>query len=123
MVWDSYANAIDSLIEMDRFFSFVNHEGVRDVSHLIFLEMESEQSRENLRTHLISQGVQATSHYRPLNSSHFGKHFGTNRHRCGNSQSFSEQILRLPLHFCLTSDDVQKVVKEIANYKLLKTEN
>lgn len=79
-----------------------------------YIVLESELQRNQLQQHLESQGIQTTTHYRALHRSSFYK----NRYKQQliNTDYFEACLLRLPLHFYLTEQDVLQVCKSVIRF-------
>ena len=58
----------------------------------------------------------ATFHYVPLHSSPGGMKFGRVAGDMTNTQSASDGIVRLPLHYRLESHDVDRVIDEVLGF-------
>jgi dTDP-4-amino-4,6-dideoxygalactose transaminase len=73
--------------------------------HEFYLVCRNETERKSLASILLENGVEAMFHYIPLHSSQFGKQyevFMKNQH----TDSISAALLRLPLHFNMSKEDV-----------------
>jgi dTDP-4-amino-4,6-dideoxygalactose transaminase len=80
--------------------------------HMFAMLLESRESREQLRGHLSTKGVIATSHYEPLHLSPYGeKNFASNT-ALGVATESSDRILRLPLwsHSGLPTDFIANLI-------------
>lgn len=78
-------------------------------SHMFALLLETCDQRDHLIRGLNSAGVQATSHYQPLHLSPFGKQFETTA--LPNTVSFAGRLLRLPIWFNMSDNDIKTVVE------------
>jgi dTDP-4-amino-4,6-dideoxygalactose transaminase len=69
----------------------------KQVSHMFYITVKNETSRERLVDYLKGYGVQAVSHYQNLSKSKAGKIFSPGRIETTQTQKISSRILRLPL--------------------------
>jgi dTDP-4-amino-4,6-dideoxygalactose transaminase len=85
--------------------------------HLFYLLLASQDQRSRLINYLKQAGVYAVFHYVPLHSSPAGKRFG--RVAGGEmtvTDRISERLLRLPLYFEMTPNDIDFVVAQIESF-------
>ena len=85
--------------------------------HLFYILTESQWQRSRLIHHLKQTSIYAVFHYVPLHSSPAGRRFG----RVASSDMavtdrISERLLRLPLYFEMTLDDIDFVVAQIEHF-------
>ena len=80
--------------------------------HMYYLLCESLEQRTKLMNYLKNNGVQTTFHYLPLHSSAYykDKHDGRVLENCDR---YGDTLVRLPLYYELTDDEIQKIVKLI----------
>jgi dTDP-4-amino-4,6-dideoxygalactose transaminase len=83
-------------------------------AHLFYIMLPDAETRQHLIHHLRQQGIMAVFHYLSLHRSAFYqmKHDGRQLPHCDR---FSEGLLRLPLFFELTNDEVDYIIREIRN--------
>lgn len=78
-------------------------------AHIFFIKVENESTRDALINHLKKQGIAAYFHYSPLHLSEMGK-----KYKYGNSvedfsKTESERMLRLPMFYKLTENELELV--------------
>jgi dTDP-4-amino-4,6-dideoxygalactose transaminase len=80
--------------------------------HMYYLLCPSLKARTDLMNFLKNNGVQTTFHYLPLHSSAYynDKHDGRELVNCDR---YADTLVRLPLYYELTDDEIQKIVKLI----------
>ncbi|MBX2958864.1 MAG: dTDP-4-amino-4,6-dideoxygalactose transaminase [Flavobacteriales bacterium] len=78
-------------------------------AHIFFIKVENESKRDALINHLRKQGVSAYFHYSPLHLSKMGKHYQFVNIGEDFSKEVSERMVRLPLFYELTENDVELV--------------
>jgi len=84
--------------------------------HMYYVLLDSLDTRTRLISHLKAQGIFPVFHYIPLHSSPAGRKFG----RCGSTMAvtdrLSERLLRLPLHYAMSDEDITKVSNAISEF-------
>ena len=85
-------------------------------AHIFYILTENLKIRESLRNYLKDNGVLAVSHYVPLHSSKAGLELGRVASKMDVTDSQSEMLLRLPLYYNMSDDDMAYVIKKIRNY-------
>ncbi len=88
----------------------------RHNGHIYYLLLAGADTRDGLRQHLDSRGIQATSHYTPLHSSIAGKHFGRSVGQLTNTDRVAASILRLPMHDVLTEPQQDRVIAAVWDF-------
>lgn len=58
-------------------------------------------------------GILAVFHYVPLHLSPMGQRLGYTEKDCPVTQSFSQQLVRLPFYNDLTEDDQARVIEQV----------
>ena len=79
---------------------------------MYYLLCENLEQRTKLMNYLKNNGVQTTFHYLPLHSSAYYKDKHDGR-VLANCDRYGDTLVRLPLFYELTDDDIQKIVKLI----------
>lgn len=85
-------------------------------AHMFYLLCPSLDYRTKLMGYLKEKGIQTTFHYLPLHSSAYynDKHDGR---VLGNCDRYGDTLVRLPLFYELTDDEVNKIVDAIISFK------
>jgi dTDP-4-amino-4,6-dideoxygalactose transaminase len=84
--------------------------------HIFYMVTRSLQERKDLAAFLNQYGITAVFHYVPLHGSPAGKQYGRT---CGTmeiTERISDCLLRLPLYYEMTQEDVCFVVEKIKNF-------
>ena len=84
--------------------------------HMFYMLLPTLEHRQKLITHLRRHGIESVFHYLPLHLSDMGKHFGGRTGDCPVTERVSDQLVRLPFHNALTSDEQERVVEAILEY-------
>ena len=84
--------------------------------HMFYMLLPTLGLRQGLITHLRQRGIESVFHYLPLHLSDMGKHFGGKTGDCPVTESVSDQLVRLPFHNVLTTEEQERVVGAILEY-------
>lgn len=84
--------------------------------HLCYILAKSREEREALNKHLAEQGINAVFHYVPLHSSPAGRRFCRTHGSMEVTDWASECLLRLPLYYEMSIEDVDRVVDAVAGF-------
>ncbi len=84
--------------------------------HIYYMLCPSLKARTAFMNYLKNNGVQTTFHYLPLHSSKYylDKHDGRELPNCDR---YADTLVRLPLYYELTDEEIRKITKLILNYK------
>jgi len=88
-------------------------EGVEGNGHLFYILLKDLATRSSLIAHLKSRGVHAVFHYVPLHSAPAGRKFGRAAGPMTVTDDIAARLLRLPLFYGLTEEQVAAIVAEI----------
>jgi dTDP-4-amino-4,6-dideoxygalactose transaminase len=78
--------------------------------HMFYLLLPNLELRQKLITYLREHGVYSVFHYLPLHLSEMGQSFGGKIGDCPITERVSDQLIRLPFHNSLTSDEQEQVI-------------
>ncbi len=116
-LWEHYHNSLEdlekrNLIERPSYQSDVVHNG-----HIYFITCRSLEERTQLIQHMKSKGIHTFFHYQALHRSpYFHKISNYKQRTLPMADLFTDQILRLPMYFDLSLEDVSRVVNEINEF-------
>ena len=114
-LWNLYNELLNPLIN-EEFIESVNYpEFSTKNGHNYFIVLKSEEELKSLKLFLLNKGISTVTHYRPLHNSKFFKSFYKGEELV-NTMKFSDRLLRLPLHYYLTEEDVNYIANTIENY-------
>jgi dTDP-4-amino-4,6-dideoxygalactose transaminase len=85
-------------------------------AHIFYIIVKDKEERTRLIKHLKKNGVDAVFHYVPLHSSPAGMKFGRTAGELLNTIGLSERILRLPLYYEMTEEQVYMVTRKIKDF-------
>lgn len=82
-------------------------------SHLFYIILQDENTRNALMNHLKSNGILAVFHYIPLHLSQVGRSMGYVEGQFPVTESMSGRLLRLPFYHDMKQEEQAEVVNEI----------
>jgi len=89
-------------------------------SHLFYILLKDENTRNALMNFLQSHGILAIFHYLPLHLSPIGLSMGYKAGQFPVTESVSGRLLRLPLYYQLKKEEQSEVVRWIGEFFMLK---
>lgn len=117
VIWDQYREGLKPLEELG-FFS-VPHipDYASNNAHMFYIVLKDLNTRSKLIQYLKERGILSVFHYLSLHASPFytSKHNGRN---LSISDKFSDTLLRLPLYFDLTDNEIKTVIQSIKAFFL-----
>ena len=114
-IWNLYKEMLEPL-EKSGFLKLpVIPPDATNNAHMFYIVCKSLNDRTGLIEHLKKHGVMATFHYISLHKSSYYEHHHDGRN-LPNSDQFTEYLLRLPLYFELTDNDVEYITNLICVY-------
>ncbi|PBA31088.1 dTDP-4-amino-4,6-dideoxygalactose transaminase [Mycobacterium intracellulare] len=84
--------------------------------HMFYLLTADIEERTELIAHLRSAGILAVFHYVPLHSSPFAQSLGVPPKHLPNTEELSARLLRLPMHFDLTDQQIEDVASAVFDF-------
>jgi len=90
--------------------------GCSSNGHLFYLLTSSLEERKRLISYLADNGIQAVFHYIPLHSSPAGKRYCRTHGTLTVTEGISERLLRLPLYYEMTEDDIETVCAQVKRF-------
>lgn len=111
IIWNMYYDGLKSLSQKNIALPQVPSNSTNNY-HIFYLICKSEKERTNLISFLNKNKINAVFHYQPLHLSTFflKKH---PKKKLKMAELYANQLVRLPLHNSLTSDDVSRILKTI----------
>jgi len=93
----------------------VNAQGTSN-GHIMYIISDSLDERTRLTAYLRERGIYAVFHYVPLHSSPMGEKYCRTHGDLRHTNGISDRLLRLPLYFGMTDDDVERVVAAVEEF-------
>jgi dTDP-4-amino-4,6-dideoxygalactose transaminase len=88
--------------------------------HIFYIITRSFLERTRLIEYLRGKDIQAVFHYIPLHSSPAGVKYGRTSGDMKVTDEISDQLLRLPLYYGMTNDEMERVVEAINSFYIGK---
>jgi dTDP-4-amino-4,6-dideoxygalactose transaminase len=85
-------------------------------SHLFYIILQNEATRDALMGYLKDHQIHAVFHYVPLHTSEVGRSMGYRPGQLPVTESMSSRLLRLPFYYELTREDQERIVDCIFNF-------
>lgn len=113
-IWEKYDNEIRGKID-SRIVIPELPEYATNNAHMYYMLCPSLDFRTKLMSFLKDKGIQTTFHYLPLHSSSYyiGRHDGRILPNCDR---YSDTLLRLPLYYELTDNQLDYIIKTILSF-------
>ncbi|MBO5210049.1 MAG: dTDP-4-amino-4,6-dideoxygalactose transaminase [Lachnospiraceae bacterium] len=111
--WNEYREQLTPLAEEGRIELPYIPEYCEHNAHMFYIKTKDIQERERLIDYLKERNVHAVFHYIPLHSAPAGIKFGR---FCGEDKyttKESERLLRLPMFYKLTSNEVEYITEQV----------
>jgi dTDP-4-amino-4,6-dideoxygalactose transaminase len=83
---------------------------------MYYLLMPNLEQRQVFIAYLKTRGIYTVFHYLPLHLSDMGRKFGGQEGDCPVTERVSDQLVRLPLHYELSDQDLERVVQAIQEF-------
>ena len=84
--------------------------------HMFYIILDSIATRTLLIAHLKAQGIHPVFHYVPLHSSPAGRKYGRIGSTMTVTDDLSERLLRLPLHYEMSDEDIVRISTAIHDF-------
>lgn len=113
LVWDRYHEAFADLEEKQLCRRPVIPKECRHNAHMYYLLLPTSDIRNNVLATLKKNGVGAIFHYIPLHSSPAGRRYTRTHGSLFNTDDLSGRIVRLPLWYGITDQDIEQVISAV----------
>src|SRR5688572_18018399 len=84
--------------------------------HMFYLLLPTLDLRQKMISYLRERGIYSVFHYLPLHLSDMGQRFGGREGDCPVTERVSDQLIRLPFHNALTSNEQEIVIESIREF-------
>ncbi|MBM0740836.1 dTDP-4-amino-4,6-dideoxygalactose transaminase [Phormidium sp. CLA17] len=115
-IWHQYHQAFIDLEAQNKLRRPIVPQHCQHNAHMYYLLLPSLATRTAFIDALKQQGIQTVFHYIPLHSSPAGKKYGRSTADLVHTEALSERLVRLPLWFGMTDNDVNQVIQAAINY-------
>lgn len=115
-IWDTYYKELNSFSQacnwsLPHIPSYSTHN-----AHMFYIMTNNIEERSQLIAHLKDCGVYSVFHYIPLHTAKAGVEFSTFHGEDVYTTRQSERLLRLPLFYNMTENELQAVVKAVKSF-------
>jgi len=114
-IWDYYSKNLKEFSEKGYFKFQKLPDFATNNAHMFYILCRSPEERDKLIVFLKSKGIYAVFHYLSLDKSPYYRDKTAN-HEMKNSDYYTDHLLRLPLYYELTDDDLNYVVENVKAY-------
>lgn len=112
-IWERYYQNLKSL-ELEGLIKLPYiPQGCDHNAHIFYIKAGGVEQRQEIIEYLKSKQIQATFHYVPLHSAIAGKKFTEFRGEDNFTTQESEKILRLPMYYDLSLDEIDMICREV----------
>ena len=84
--------------------------------HMFYMLLPTLKLRQKMISYLRERGIHSVFHYLPLHLSDMGQRFGGREGDCPVTERVSDQLIRLPFHNALTSNEQEIVIESIREF-------
>ena len=114
--WNKYNELLQDLKNEGKIDLPTIPEGCKHNAHMYYIKAENIEERTRLIKYLRENGVEAVFHYIPLHTAPAGKKFGRFNGVDKYTTKESERLLRLPMHYNLSENDIEYIVEKIKEF-------
>ncbi len=115
-IWQQYYEGLKDLEEKKFIGLPIIPEFATNNAHMFYIICRNLKERSELISFLITQNIYAVFHYQSLHESPFYNNNNNEKRDLLNSSFCSYTLLRLPMFFDLTKDQVQNIVHVIQRF-------
>ncbi|MDO4188918.1 MAG: dTDP-4-amino-4,6-dideoxygalactose transaminase [Lachnospiraceae bacterium] len=115
-VWNMYREGLKALAEKEYIqFGEIPKECTNN-AHMLYIKVADLEERTKLIQYLKDKGIMAVFHYVPLHSAPAGQKFGRFNGEDKFTTKESERLIRLPLFYSITDEEVEYIIDTIVKY-------
>ena len=118
--WDHYYEGLKPLADTGRISLPVVPEGCVHNAHMFYIKTADIEERSDLIAFLKENGIMAVFHYIPLHTAPAGMKFGRFHGEDEYTTKESERLLRLPMFYALTEDQVTYICDKVKEFYAVK---
>lgn len=115
-IWNLYYNELAVLESQGKIKLPVVPDGCCHNAHMFYIKCKSLKERTDLINYLKNNEIMAVFHYVPLHSAPAGKKYGRFDGIDENTTKESDLLLRLPMYYGLTENDVLRVIDMVKSF-------
>lgn len=114
--WNTYLKAFAPLAESGRIELQVIPDECRHNAHMFYIKLKDLEQRTQFINYMKERGVNCTFHYVPLHSAPAGLKFGRFNGEDEYTTKESDRLVRLPMYYGMTENDVAAVIDSAMSY-------
>ena len=115
-VWNEYYRELKPLVDEGVLDIPFVPDGCEHNAHMFYIKVKDIDVRTELIQYLKDKGINSVFHYIPLHSSPAGREFGSFSGVDVYTTKESERLLRLPMYYGISKDEVSYVVKSVQSF-------
>ena len=115
-IWDKYYEGLKELKDEGKIELQVIPEGCKHNAHMFIVKAKDLQERTEEIKYLKENEIQTVYHYIPLHTAPAGIKYGRFHGEDRYTTKESERLMRLPMHYALTDEDVECVIEKIKEF-------
>lgn len=115
-IWKHYQKGLQPLQDNNHIQLPTIPKECKHNAHMFYIKTKNPKTRSKLIAHLKHENIHAVFHYIPLHSSPAGQKFGRFHGSDNHTTTESERLLRLPLYYNLTQQEVKRVINAITRF-------
>ena len=115
-VWNRYREGLSELVEKEYIEFGVIPDECTNNAHMFYIKVSDLETRTELISYLKEKGIMAVFHYVPLHSAPAGRKFGRFNGEDRYTTKESERLIRLPLFYSITDEEVEYIIEKITAY-------
>lgn len=115
-VWNRYKEGLSELEKREYIEFGVIPDECTNNAHMFYIKVRDLENRTDLLKFLKKNGIEAVFHYVPLHSAPAGRKFGRFNGEDRYTTKESERLIRLPLFYSITDEEVEYTIDMILEY-------
>ena len=115
-VWNRYREGLSELEKKEYIEFGVIPDECTNNAHMFYIKVKDLENRTDLLKFLKENGIQAVFHYVPLHSAPAGRKFGRFNGEDRYTTKESERLIRLPLFYSISDEEVNFVIEKLRQY-------
>lgn len=115
-LFERYGHNLRDLMNKKKIFFNDLDKDYKSNFHAFFILVKNKIEKENLIKYLLKKKINSYIGYVPLHSSRVGIKFGLNKNKLPQTDLFSNNIIRLPMHNNMTLKDIDFTCKNILRF-------
>ena len=115
-VWNRYREGLSELEKKEYIEFGVIPDECTNNAHMFYIKVSDLETRTELISYLKEKGIMAVFHYVPLHSAPAGRKFGRFNGEDRYTTKESERLVRLPLFYSITDEEVEYIIEKITAY-------